>query len=191
MTGAVDILDSLPPTVTRLIIGDNFTHSDTPAVAGALSKLVERNAALRSLSLVGGEKNKLREELGQFFRSLKTNRTLTELDVTNNSFLDMGMSALASALRENSTLTSVKYVTRQQLNRLELTFDCSCDKNRVTLTGYQAIRQMLNYNKSLCYISYPFVDIDRVASSDRDRLRELVNQIMRILPSHGEPLIAA
>jgi Ran GTPase-activating protein (RanGAP) involved in mRNA processing and transport len=171
---AVDILDSLPPTVTRLAIGDNFSHSDTPMVAGALSKLIERNSALRSLSLVGGEKNKLREELGLFFKSLKTNSTLTELDVTNNSFLDIGMTALTSALRENSTLTSV-----------------NCDKNRVTLTGYQAIRQMLNYNKSLCFISYPFVDIDRVASNDRDRLRDLVNQIMRILPSHGEPLIAA
>jgi hypothetical protein len=96
--------------VTRLAIGDNFSHSDTPMVAGALSKLIERNSALRSLSLVGGEKNKLREELGLFFKSLKANSTLTELDVTNNSFLDIGMTALTSALRENSTLTSVKYV---------------------------------------------------------------------------------
>lgn len=176
--------------MTRLAIGDNFSHSDTPMVAGALSKLIERNSALRSLNLAGGDKNKLREELGLFFKSLKTNRTLTELDVTNNSFLDVGMSAIASALRENSTLTSVKYVSVCSFLH-ELTNRVSCDKNRVTLTGYQAIRQMLNYNKSLCFISYPFVDIDRAASTDRDRLRDLVNQIMRILPNHGEPLIAA
>jgi len=50
---------------------------------------------------------------------------------------------------------------------------------------------MLNYNKSLCYISYPFVDIERATSGDRDRLRELINQIMRILPNNGEPLVAA
>jgi len=122
-------LDSLPPTVTRLIIDDNFTQSDTPALAGALSKLIDRNTALRSLSLAGGEKTKLREELTQFFRSLKTNRSLTEIDVTNNSFLDSGMSVLASALRENSTLTSVKYVN--YIGSVSLAANESLDVTRI------------------------------------------------------------
>lgn len=53
--GAIEILETLPPTLTQLAIGDNFTHSDTAAVSASLAKLIERNPGLRSLSLVGGE----------------------------------------------------------------------------------------------------------------------------------------
>ena len=75
------------------------------------------------------------------FSGLASNKSVTHLDVSGNSFRDVGATSLGLALRVNRTLTSLIY-----------------DDNDVTLPGFQAIRGSLYGNKKLALMPFPTID---------------------------------
>jgi Ran GTPase-activating protein (RanGAP) involved in mRNA processing and transport len=171
--GAAEVLSALPTNVMQVILDDCCSTTDSVRLVTALTELTVKNPNLKILSIVGGERsNRMHNKLAPFFNSLKTNKTLTQLDISSNSIGDAAFTTLCAALRDNATLTSLK-----------------CDRNKITIAGYQALRQALNYNKTLCYIDYPYYDVDRAPSTERERFKDLITKILRILAKNGEPIL--
>lgn len=89
------------------LYGKNIGSAGIEALARALSHLYEPNTILTSLNLGGSRTNERSHEHNgvlAFARVLKTNTTLTKLDLSGNQIQSETMTFLAEALRENTTL---------------------------------------------------------------------------------------
>mmetsp|Transcript_15762 Transcript_15762/g.61575 ORF Transcript_15762/g.61575 Transcript_15762/m.61575 type:complete len:971 (-) Transcript_15762:53-2965(-) len=143
--------------------GSKQAHANE-AVARALAMLVNQNANIKALSLAKG----YGDVLCSFFDHFATNSSLLELDVSRNLGKDLAASSIASALRGNCTL---RY--------LEL------DANSISLTGWQAVAQILSVNHTLLDMPFPWADYQRCASAlpqeKRLALRRLLNDIQDML----------
>jgi len=104
--------------------------------------------SIRTLSLSGGYSDSI---LISFFRKLHDNQSLLELDVSNNKLGDIGASAIASLIRNNSFIASIH-----------------CDNNSFNQSGFQAIALSISRSKSLQYFDCQWQDLKN--SKGRHRL---------------------
>ena len=106
----------------------------------AIARTRAGNTAVPALARQFGKTARAGPALSAIVSGLASNK-LTHLDVSGNSFRDVGATSLGLALRVNRTLTSLIY-----------------DDNDVTLPGFQAIRGCLYGNKKLALMPFPTND---------------------------------
>lgn len=139
-------------------------HHANEAVAQALAMLVNQNGNIKALSLAKG----YGDVLCSFFDHFTGNSSLLELDVSRNAGKDLAASSIASSLRGNGTLRYVEL-----------------DGNCISLTGWQAVAQILSVNHTLLDMPFPWSDYQRcVGSLPADKqlaLRRLLNDIQDML----------
>ena len=95
-----------------------------------LSKALEKNTSLRSISLIS---NKIGDGgVKELAEALKKNTSLTSIKIVDNNITDDGMKALAEALKENTSLISVDLFA-----------------NNITKDGVKALDEALKENTSI------------------------------------------
>jgi len=140
--GACAIIGSLSKNIKRLVLDYNFPAGSSNTLGGALAALIEGHAALFSISIKGQPEKRLNfEALEPFMQSLSKNSTLGELDISDNLLGDLAIAEVANSLRTNKGLLELRV-----------------DSNNGTYAAYQALRNTLNINTTLCSVPFPGVD---------------------------------
>jgi len=102
-----------------------------------------------------------------FLDALKRrNKTLLDLDISNNQFGDQGGEKLADFIIND---TVIKYVR--------------CDSNNISINGWNAIYLSLHYNKTLQHISWPTVDIETALQQLSKPRKDDLIQLMMLIQS--------
>lgn len=145
--GILTILDVLGSAVEELVLDQNVSYNDDADIAcRRLSEFVNTPTNnLVKLCIAGGPKGpSLRQRVIPLFTALRSNQTLTELDVSWNQMGDSGMAELAELIYTNHTLLSLKI-----------------DGNFFGIAGLQAFLRALKRNTTLFNVPTPHVDLDR------------------------------
>jgi Ran GTPase-activating protein (RanGAP) involved in mRNA processing and transport len=145
--GILTILDVLGSAVEELVLDQNVSYNDDADTAcRRLSEFVNTPTNnLVKLCIAGGPKGPyLRQRIIPLFTALRSNQTLTELDVSWNQMSDAGMVELAELIYANRTLLSLKI-----------------DGNFFGIAGLQAFLRALKRNTTLFNVPTPYVDLDR------------------------------
>jgi len=89
---------------------------------------------------------------------------------------DGAMAVLANALRTNKTLTSLRYSCLAHVVAL-LTYllATSCDNNKITVSGFQALKRAMDFNKTLVHWEYPVADYARNPTPKMHSILEAIN----------------
>ena len=142
----------LDATLDTLILNqaklESLNQTQGNIIATNLINLLQKQDSIRTLSLSGGYSDSI---LISFFRKLHDNQSLLELDVSNNKLGDIGASAIASLIRNNSFIASIH-----------------CDNNSFNQSGFQAIALSISRSKSLQYFDCQWQDLKN--SKGRHRL---------------------
>lgn len=168
--GALLILDSLPQSLSTLIMDRNFgAAGDAAKMAQKLGTLWATHPGLSAISIVGDEKYRMKESLVPFLNELAKNDALTELDISSNGIGDVGFAALATAMRSNCKLKYLK-----------------SDGNKVSFSGFQALRTALLYNSAHALESWEWPISD--AKSASPSLLGVLNDIFAVIHRKGNML---
>lgn len=87
---------------------------------------------------------------------LKVNSSLTLLDLSSNNIEDSGVTALAEALKENSTLEHLRL----------------WDNKKIGVDGFKALSEMLEANKKITNIDLPSMLDSEYTTKIRDTMME-------------------
>lgn len=147
-------------SLQELIIGQNdLTPVDGPGLCKNLIGVIESCPKLNTLSL---KKSGLAEGLKIFFDFLKTNNSLTFLDISQNrlknSFLDF-----VESLRTNTALRAI-----------------GIDENKISYGGFQSLKYALFVNNNLQFLlDYPSNDVTLLKANLKSKL--LLNNLNDML----------
>jgi len=165
--GILTLLDVLGSGVEELILDQNLSYSDdADTVCQRLSEFV--NAPTNNvvkLCVAGGPKGPfMRQRILPLLVALRSNQTVTELDVSWNQMGDAGMAELAEVLYSNRSLLSLKI-----------------DGNFFGIGGLQAFLRALRQNTVLLNIPTPHIDLDRLEKDQKDEAHRLWQDIVVLL----------
>eukprot|EP01119_Soliformovum_irregulare_P002391 TRINITY_DN12650_c0_g1_i1.p1 TRINITY_DN12650_c0_g1~~TRINITY_DN12650_c0_g1_i1.p1 ORF type:complete len:907 (+),score=230.04 TRINITY_DN12650_c0_g1_i1:50-2770(+) len=150
----------------HIILDRNFTAGKSKYREAAVNSLVKflNSASVNSLSLAGGGKLGIKEDILPLFQALFENKTLQELDVSGHGFGDPGAVTIARTIQLNSCLKVIRL-----------------DENNITITGLKALVNGLERNKSVTNMSLPIVDILALGKEKTMALQILTQKMMESL----------
>eukprot|EP01122_Echinamoeba_exundans_P003474 TRINITY_DN13571_c0_g1_i1.p1 TRINITY_DN13571_c0_g1~~TRINITY_DN13571_c0_g1_i1.p1 ORF type:complete len:936 (+),score=162.63 TRINITY_DN13571_c0_g1_i1:94-2901(+) len=168
--GALQILECLPQSLTTLIMDRNFgAAGDAAKMANKLGTLWATHPGLSTISVAGDEKYRMKESMVPFLNELAKNDALTDLNISNNGLGDTGFAALATAMRTNTKLRYLK-----------------SDGNKVSYSGFQALRSALLYNQHHTLEGWDWPVSDAKAANAN--LLAVLNDISAIVHRKGSSL---
>jgi hypothetical protein len=138
-------------------------------MAQKLGTLWATHPGLSTISIAGDEKYRMKESMVPFLNELAKNDALTDLNVSSNGLGDAGFAALATAMRTNTKLRFLK-----------------SDGNKVSFSGFQALRSALLYNQGHALESWEWPVSD--AKSASPNLLAVLNDISAIVHRKGTAL---
>lgn len=149
------------PSLQNLILDSNIHlgtfSSDCTAAMNALAQLVKDNRLpkLEYLSIKGNAQtnNYTKGAISELCDALRSNSSLTKLDISSNRMGDKGFERLAKALGNdgNRSLQIVR-----------------CDDNKTSVKAMRALEKHLRNNASICKI-LPVQDLKKLTESNRSK----------------------
>ncbi|KAJ6244280.1 hypothetical protein M0813_21544 [Anaeramoeba flamelloides] len=128
--------------IKSLSISENVERANDGEIAGfALATLLKRNKHLETIICRGEDNKYIGAEIRHLLIELIYNSTLKSLDITGNKMGNSGCNCLANAIRNNISLTSLKF-----------------DENDFTLHGFVDLAENYHWNDSLFDLQFPQLD---------------------------------
>ncbi|KAJ8965493.1 hypothetical protein NQ314_004081, partial [Rhamnusium bicolor] len=107
---------------------------------------------------------RLRSDMFNLLNALGDNKSLEILDISGNLIGDSGARLLAKALQINNKLKTI-----------------ICDRNNITLQGYNDLAYALESNRTVQYIPFPIFDITPCMKANTERTDVLMRKIQDLL----------
>eukprot|EP01117_Protostelium_nocturnum_P011157 TRINITY_DN4052_c0_g1_i3.p1 TRINITY_DN4052_c0_g1~~TRINITY_DN4052_c0_g1_i3.p1 ORF type:complete len:556 (-),score=192.19 TRINITY_DN4052_c0_g1_i3:17-1684(-) len=145
-----EILESLTRVkgISKVILNRMVSKLSAKEVnnPGCLAKFVAETPSLQSLEVSNGFG---RHYILPLLTSLGNNSHLKSLNISGNALGDKGFEELGTFLRTNSSV-----------------YELNLDDNRITLTGLVSLRNSLTNNKTVCRLTTPIVDFEKILASE-------------------------